>query len=324
MELFHELRNAYFLHTLFLISSMENGTKITKQEVYDSFREVFNENGTLIPDYVDDIVNLLFEEKNQLLQLKPEIESVPIRLLNFEKEWLCHVLKDQRSSLFISDDLRSKLNSKLDDTADFINNAIEIRGLYNGADDVTKPAYINTFKTVLEAIQENKILSFRNKSFNNNEMADKKQKAVPYAIEYSILEGIFRVSLYSLDSNRPIKVNLSRLSDVSTKGASPKTRDEIRAAIEEKRVKEPLTLRINDDRKNNAVERCFALFSTYEKTGHFIKDGLYELVVLYYVFEEMEIIQKVLMLGPDIEILGNDEIKSKILDLLERQKQLLV
>ena len=28
----------------------------------------------------------------------------------------------------------------------------------------------------------------------------------------------------------------------------------------EKRVKEPLTLRINDDRKNNAVERCFALF----------------------------------------------------------------
>ena len=29
------------------------------------------------------------------------------------------------------------------------------------------------------------------------------------------------------------------------------------------------------------------------------------------------------MLGPDIEILGNDEINSKILKLLERQKQML-
>lgn len=160
-------------------------------------------------------------------------------------------------------------------------------------------------------------------------MAGKKRKAVPYAIEYSILKRLltqsrlFRVSLYSLDSYQPIKINFSRLSDVSTKGSSPKTRDEIRAALEEKRVKEPLTLRINDDRNNNAVERCFALFSTYEKTGHFIKDGLYELEVLYYVFDEMRIIQKVLMLGPDIEILGNDEIKSKILKLLERQKQML-
>ena len=108
-----------------------------------------------------------------------------------------------------------------------------------------------------------------------------------------------------------------------SRSTSPKTRDEIRAAIEEKRVKEPLTLRINDDRKINAVERCFALFSTYEKTGHFIKDGLYELEVLYYVFDEMRIIQKALMLGPDIEILGNDEINSKILKLLERQKQML-
>ena len=307
---------------------MANEVKIEKQKVYDSFREVFNENGTLIPDYVDDIVNLFFnisfKGKKQLLQLKPEIESVPIRLLSFEKEWLCHVLKDQRSSLFISDDLRSKLNSGLNDTADYINNAIEIRGLYNGADNVSDPLYIHTFKTVLKAIRENKSLYFRNKSFNNNEMADKKQQAVPYAIEYSILEGIFRVSLYSLDSNRPIKVNISRLYDVITKGTSPKTRDEIRAAIEEKKVKEPLTLRINDNRKNNAVERCFALFSTYEKNGHFIKDGLYELKVTYYIFDEMEIIQKALMLGPDVDVLGNGEIRYKTLKLLEHQKRLLV
>ncbi len=72
--------------------------------------------------------------------------------------------------------------------------------------------------------------------------------------------------------------------------------------------------------EKNIKNSWTALFSTYEKTGHFIKDGLYELEVLYYVFDEMRIIQKALMLGPNIEILGNDEIKSKI---LERQKQML-
>ena len=325
MELFHEIRNSYFIHTLFLISLLQNEEKLSKIQFYDSFRYIFkNKEGIIIPDYVHDILNNIFfyDQTQDAIKLAAEIgkNAIPVRLLSCEKEWLMCVLKDPRSTLLLNDKLKRSLISILSNTTDTINNAIEIRNLYNNADDITKPAYIKNFRTIVSAIQENKILYYCNRGAPDTE---KQYKATPYAIEYSILEGKFRVSLYSLEENRPVKANLARMYNLTVGTASPIERKEIAKAIQEKRAKEPLTLKITDKNKNQIIERCFALFSTYEREGEYEeKDDSYILTVFYYTFDEEEIIRKILMLGTGVEVIGNKNIREKIIKLFCLHKEL--
>ena len=327
MELFHEVRNSYFFHTVLLISLLQIEEKMTKQQFYDSFRAIFKnkEDGILIPDYVDDILNNVFfyDKKEDVITLQSEIgtTAIPVRLLSCEKEWLLTVLKDSRSTLLLNDKLKKNLSSLLRGTTDTISTAVEIRGLYNEADDVTNPAYINNFRTIVDAIQKNRIIYYCNTGAPDTK---KQFDAVPFAIEYSILEGKFRVSLYSLKENRPVKVNFARMYNLTVGDTSPFLREEISNAIQEKRVKEPLTLNIKDESKNQIIERCFALFSTYDREGQYEeKDDSYILRVFYYTFDETEIIRKILMLGPDVEIIGNAKIKELYFMRLIKQMKLL-
>lgn len=327
MELFHEVRNSYFFHTILLISLLQNGEGMTKEQFYDSFRAIFKnkEDGILIPDYVDEILNPVFfyDEKERVIKLQTEISltAVPIRFLSCEKEWLLTVLKDPRSTLLLNDKLKSNLSSLLRGTTDTISSAIEIRGLYNEADDVTNPVYIKNFRTIVDAIQKNKVLYYCNTGAPDTK---KQYTAAPFAIEYSILEGKFRVSLYSLKEKRPVKVNLARLYNLTFGNTSSIPREEMTNAIQEKRVKEPLTLKIKDESKNQIIERCFALFSTYDREGQYEeKDDSYVLRVFYYIFDETEIIRKILMLGPDVEIIGNAKIKELYFTRLIKQMKLL-
>ena len=326
MELFHEVRNSYFFHTILLISLLQNEEKMTKEQFYDNFRAIFKnkEDGILIPDYVDDILNNVFfyNEKEKVIKLQTEINStaVPIRFLSCEKEWLLTVLKDPRSTLLLNDKLKNSLSSILRDTADTISNAIEIRGLFNEADDVTNPVYINNFRTIVDAIQKNKIIYYCNTGTPDTK---KQYDAAPFAIEYSILEGKFRASLYSLKEKRPVKVNLARMYNLTVGETSPILREEMSNAIQEKRVKEPLTLKIKDESKNQIIERCFALFSAYNREGQYEeKDDSYILRVFYYTFDETEIIRKILMLGADVEVIGNKNIREKLIKLFAQQKDL--
>lgn len=325
MELFHEVRNLYFFHTVLLISLLQIEEKMTKKQFYNSFRAIFKnkEDGILIPDYVDDILKNIFfyDEKQNIIKLLPEIGTVaiPVRLLSFEKEWLISVLKDSRSSLLLNDKLKKTLTALLNNTTDTISNAIEIRGLYNDADNVTDPIYVKNFRTIMDAIQKNKILHYCNLGAPDLE---KQYKAAPYAIEYSILEGKFRVSLYSLEEHRPVKTNLARMFNITIGADSPIERKEIANAIQEKRAKEPLTLKIKDINKTQIIERCFSLFSTYEREGQYEeKDDSYILSVFYYTFDEIEILRKILMLGTDVEVIGNENIKERLLKQLLEQNR---
>lgn len=174
----------------------------------------------------------------------------------------------------------------------------------------------------MDAIQKNKILHYCNLGAPDSE---KQYKAAPYAIEYSILEGKFRVSLYSLEEHRPVKTNLARMFNITIGADSPIERKEIANAIQEKRAKEPLTLKIKDINKTQIIERCFSLFSTYEREGQYEeKDDSYILSVFYYTFDEIEILRKILMLGTDVEVIGNTIIKEKLIKLLFEQKEILI
>ena len=235
------------------------------------------------------------------------------------------VLKDPRSLLFLDNSLHAKLFNKLRDTTDTINTIIKDCGLYSNSDDITNSSFVKNFKIILKAIHRNKLLYYNNNAFNPvTSINTGLFTAIPYAIEYSILEDKFRVSMYSLDQNRPIMVNLDKLCIVTIGKTAPKTREEILTAIEKKRAKEPLTLLIRDEKKNQIIERCFALFSNYDREGQYEKqDNSYILKVFYYTFDEPEIIRKILMLGTDVEVIGNTSILKKYKECLILQKRLL-
>lgn len=330
MELLNETKNAYYLQTLFIINALQNGKIFTKQEFFSQFLNLFNKKDSETEsDYISDLWQNIFiyDQKNDSVKLNPDFQAVnlSIRLTNIEKGWLLAVLKDPRSLLFLDNSLHAKLLNKLCDTTDTINTIIKDCGLYGNSDDITNSGFVNNFKIILKAIHDNKLLRYSNSSSNPTALPNKGLfTAIPYAVEYSILEGKFRVSMYSLDQNRPIKVNLEKLYVVTIGNKSLKTREELFAEIDKKRVKEPLTLKISDEKKNQIIERCFALFSTYDREGQYEKqDNSYILKVFYYTFDETEIIRKILMLGTDVNVIGNTNIINKYKECLILQKHLI-
>lgn len=63
------------------------------------------------------------------------------------------------------------------------------------------------------------------------------------------------------------------------------------------------SLRLRVHERNNAVERCFLLFASYDKEAY-REEHSYVLTVRYYAFDAREVFEKVLSLGAAVEILS--------------------
>jgi predicted DNA-binding transcriptional regulator YafY len=85
--------------------------------------------------------------------------------------------------------------------------------------------------------------------------------------------------------------------------------------------KEPIVLEVFD--KRQAMERCFMCFSGLERTAKIIGENKYEITLLYYLFNEEEIIKNILSLGPYVKVLSPERIKSEIIIRLKKTMDLL-
>ena len=64
----------------------------------------------------------------------------------------------------------------------------------------------------------------------------------------------------------------------------------------------------------NAIERCFALFSSFDKKARLQDDGTYFLTVSYCLLDEDEIIEKIFSLGATVTVVAPKSFRARIIE----------
>lgn len=330
MEIFDEVKNRYF-HIIFRVLN-ESIKGMSKEEILKILdEEEFQEKvigkdqqtfaGLLLNEYEEEENYNLMKEKEG--KFYPAIEanknlSLPVRFTSIEKAWLKALIEEPSVKNMLSESTKTKLAEILKDVDTPI--ASDIIEVTNAAklpqiDDTEE--YEKNFRTLLKAIIEHKTVRYCNVDRNGNKYCDK--LSIPIRLEYSMRDGRMRVSMYSLDDNRSVMSNVHSLSNVEIEEDIKPTMDRetaIKLLRERKYSEEPLVLEVTDIK--NAMERCFMSFSGLERSSKCIGEDKYEIKLSYYVFDEEEVIRKVLALGPYVKVISPSRIAEEVVKRIRK------
>lgn len=333
MELFDEVKNRYFLLMMRLINESRQGANKSalcqlihqgefEQKVIGKNQQSFEEM-VLGSGKTGDSLKLLVEKDGKFY---PSVDCqgqlpVPIRFTKLEKAWLRAMLEMPDIQMVLSEDLveRFKKAFEADDE-----NEWPLQPAYQEMTNQTwlpnlapelQQAYEENFKILLQALTEGKPIRYHNCDRHGNVYAD--QLALPLNLEYSLQDGRFRISMYSVGDQRAILANIFSLSQVEiVDDLIEMDRDcAKRQFLSQKYCEEPIVLQVTDQRK--AMERCFMSFAGMERTARDLGNHLYEIRLKYYDFEEENVIRNILSLGPYVKVLSPHSIVKKVVHRID-------
>lgn len=325
MELFDEVKNRYF-HIIFqVLNECKDGMKkdeiiriVDEEEFQEKVigREYQTFDKFLLNEYVEEEnYNVLKEHDGKFYPSihNDGIPALPVRFTNIEKAWLRALSDEPKLRMILSEGTASKLKKALGDFESPIKNEyIEMTNISRLPEIVSVEEYENNFRALLEAILKEKPIRYCNKDRLGNTYCD--MLSLPIRLEYSLRDGRFRVSMFSLNEKRPIMANICSMSsvEIEDKDLSEISRFEAIRLLREKRYSaEPVVLEVTD--RKAAMERCFMSFSGLERSSRCIEKDKYEIKLSYYVFEEDEIIRKILALGPYVKVLSPQHMVDEVI-----------
>ena len=328
MELFHEYKNKYF-HLVFRILNLAKDglykdeiIKIIEKEEYDEKvigKDFKTFEGMLLNEYEkQDNFSFLEERAGRFYSVLNNEDSIPlkVRFSKLEKTWINGMIKDTVVQALLGKEIIEKLESALIDVKDGNNDIIEFTNKAKDDFQYDLRKLSGDFHTILEGIINEKIIIYTNVDKNGNEYNN--QLALPIRIEYSLKDDKFRASLYSLEEERSIMVNLHTLKDIKIAEnitSKIKREDVLKKLKEKKYCETPIIIELEDIR--GSMERCFMSFSSFERSSRAISENKYEIDIYYYTFEEAEVIRKIMSLGPYVKVKSPDRIREIIIDKIK-------
>lgn len=297
--LFHEVYGSYFRVLEDILRHAVEG-RLTGRVLTDLVQEkAFAESGLSIPGNLNS-GNWPLVDKTYGTPLR-HAPAMPLTAL--QKRWLKALLLDPRIALF-------EPNAEgLEDVAPlFTPDTFVYFDQYADGDPYDDPAYVASFRLVLQAIREKRKIRIR---FRGHTGVRHSIVCIPLRLEYSAKDDKFR--LLTAGNARRHVINLARvrsceLLDAYTpqeaKTAKPRTRD--------------VTFLLHDER--NALERVLLHFSHFEKETVRLDEKLYEVKLRYDKEDETELLIRILSFGPVLEVTAPESFIAMIRERLERQK----
>lgn len=332
MELFNEYKNRYFQCIQNIINDIYSGVKYKESDIKELIENnTFNE---LEYSLVENILNKeskytnqnsdecnrikLFKQENDIYSLGIN-SPIPIRPTNIECKWLKMLIEDSKGKANLDDNIIEKLTQKLKYIENNSNsNYYWIQKNIDKNGDEINDADFNKLITILStAIQEEKLIKYT--SINKNREVYENNICFPYRIEYSIKNNKYRVVVLPKGYDRAIKINVSSFKSIEIiNEIDNEINEKILSFINgKKNLQEPLVLEIEN--KFNTVERCFSLFSYYDKEAYYDKEkNKHILKVYYYSFDEAEIIKDILSLGSSVIVIEPMGIRNKIIERIHK------
>lgn len=333
MELFNEVKNRYFGLVFKIINECAHGKskrEILKIIEHGEFAQrVIGKNQQSFSD-----IMLNTSRTDQNLNLLKEVDEIfypaiknsgepplPVRFTNLEKAWLKALLERDEVGMVIKEETREKLTKALGGFDTPIRKEyFEYTNVINLPPIMDTEAYVKNFRIILQALLDEKAIRYSNTDKNGN--IHKNHISLPVSLEYSMRDGRFRVSMYSIDDKRPVMANIFTLSDleISQEDVGISREEAKNLLYVQKYSEEPLILEVTD--KKGAMERCFMCFSGMDRTARSLGDNKYEVQFRYYLFEEENLIRNIISLGPFVKVISPKKIADEIIKRVKRSLEL--
>ena len=138
----------------------------------------------------------------------------------------------------------------------------------------------------------------------------------PCRLEYDAAANCYYLIIWQSDEARAIKMRVARLESVQCLDAPIPAGTEASFQQFLASRRQSVTLRI--ERQNNAVERSFMMFASYDKEASYDEDtDTYTMQIYYYDFDRREILQQILSLGAAATVLAPADMREAIIERLK-------
>ena len=301
--IFNEIYGAYYnTVSKILTAILENGSLDKSQ-----LQKIINENA--FSDSYLEISQAIKEGRWCFINkdLTTTIKNPPtMPLTTLQLRWLRAIAEDKRIKLFLDEIPYQLWNYEplfsLED--------IEIYDKYQDCDDYESKFYIRTFRTILKAIKEKRVLRLSITKRNDTLWTT---CVTPTRLEYSEKDDKFRLIAQSNKST--ITFNLSSIVDC----AIINTPFWFEEKYTEPKMK-TLTLELYD--KRNALERVMLHFAHFKKNASRTDEDKYTVNIEYNERDETELVIRVLSFGPALRAVAPDDFVSQVKERLNKQHQL--
>lgn len=259
------------------------------------------------------LINLLVntDDSAHWQLVRPNWE-IPMCLSLAERIYLKAILQSRYSAIFFDDEEKAALLKHFQDVPSI---GLEAHCAFAGKDTRPQewpPEEIKNIRLLMSSVRYQREIQYSNAA--NNGKVYEGCKGYPVRIEYSVFDEKFRLSLWSGDENRPIKINISSMYDIAETGRvwqEPRTPQEM---MKTKLAPVPIVMCLRG--KEYILERALYSFSMYdtniEKTG----ENEYSFRLRYYTFDLPEIIDKLMSFGSAMQVLSPPEAVEKIRERL--------
>lgn len=312
MKIFSEIYSTYYSITEKILGRGE--------ATLSDIREVIGEHGFsetmlfLEPKLIgSDGFGLLNEKKDVYRSILKKAPHIPLTAL--EKHWLCAVLCDRRSGLFLDAKQRDELMKLLGDEPLFQGKFFNFFDRFSDGDDYGDESYIRHFCDILTSIHDRKLVKI---SFNTRKGNRITHYFLPERIEYSSKNDRFRIHAIRYRKNKPIDTGIINMSHIIMTECTDITPVE---AYLHSELKREAVVRIRNER--NAINRFMMEFAELERVSEYDEDkNECEVRMKYKINDEAEILIRLLSFGPVVEVIGPEPLRESVKLRVKRQSLL--
>lgn len=312
MKLFSEINCTYYNITEKILKQKT----VTKKDI----RRIISKNGFsetvlfLEPELIGKNNTGLLTEQNgiytSILKNEPHIP-----LTSVQKKWLCSVLNDKKSSLFLDKEQKAELYELLGAEPLFDSSSIRFFDRFTDGDDFENEDYIKHFRNVLCSMHENRLIKIGFQTRKNDRIT---HYYLPERVEYSSKNDKFRVHVIRYNKSKPIERGIINIAQIN----STELTDIIAGnGLDEASPKKEVVLRVSSER--NALNRFMMEFAELERVSEFDDETKECIVTMKYdIKDETEILIRILSFGPVAEVLQPDDFREQIAYRIGLQRQL--
>ena len=318
MELFNEVKNSSITKIIMAYNkSLQSGRPVDRTRLEKNIQSIYDR---IVSDVEYDVIDQLFiptsGNKNEIV---PRI-SIPIPILptTVETNWLAEMLGDPRINGMLSVELKSKLTNSISHYIPSVywkqmnwnNHEIPNHRYY------VEEEYIKTFRRCYDALLQHKLVYYESYDEFGRTY---KGKAAPYKIEYSITTNSFNFIMWNEEKKWTFKSDIATITrlDILEEPIPDDVSSKAENYVEGMRNEDnAIVISLTD--KNNALSRCFQLFTSYDKQISAKEDGTL-LITIYHRshFDEEEIRQSILSLGSSVTVISPAGFRAKIIQSIQ-------
>ena len=311
MNLFHETENKYYELLTRLLMSDKQITDASISECWDKYiigeRDFEIEDSLFIKNEYEGTV-LKYDGCNYV----PVVDApFNIRMNQIELQAAKNLLMSSYAKHFLSDSTYQKLTDVLKGVADeWIISDVIVKNQYDGGAVCFEKGYETQLSIIAEAIRHKKSIVYDNAVVGKYQFINR--KIFPIRIEYSYLNDAFRICGYDEQQERFLKLNLSSMTNIRLGDDLSKDWENAYKAFLKDNTKK---LVLDVEPTGHVIERCFRIFSFYDRRAIFSKDeNRYCLEISYLQYDENEVIRDILSLGSSVVVIEPKKIQKQVYD----------